>query len=298
METENLIFNYLEHIELARGVSLKTLDNYKRYLLVFNNWSKSVGANNIEDITDELVQKFRLYINRKKNYEGEFIKKKTQNYYIIALRGFLKYLAKRNIDTLNAERVELSKEEERKVDFLEIEEIKRLLDSPDISKKNGLRDKAILEVLYSTGMRVSEICSLKKDNINLDRGEFAIRGKGGKIRVVFLDNRAKEAIKNYLKSFAGNYNKKNIQSEKLFLLTPRSIEYLVEKYARIAGIVKRVTPHTLRHSLATELLQNGADLRSVQEILGHSNISTTQIYTHITNPRLKEVHQKFHRREN
>ncbi len=295
MMIENLILDYLEHLELAKGLSPKTLDNYKRYLTSFNNWAKTNGVKTARDISEELAQKFRLYINRQKTYEGNSLKKKTQNYYIIALRGFLKYLARRGIDTLSAERVELSKEEGRKVDFLEKEEVSRLLDAPDISKKNGARDKAILETLYSTGMRVSEICSLKKDSINLDRGEFAIRGKGGKVRVVFLDNRAKEAIKNYLKNLAGSDPAK-IQNEKLFLLTPRSIEYLVEKYASIAGIVKRVTPHTLRHSLATELLQNGADLRSVQEILGHSNISTTQIYTHVTNPRLKEVHAKFHRR--
>ncbi len=289
MSIETLILDYLEHIELARGVSPKTLDNYNRYLARFNNWAKNAGAKEAKDINQELVQKFRLYINRQKTYKNESLKKKTQNYYIIALRGFLKYLAKRGIDTLSAERVELSKEEGRQVDFLEKEELNRLLDAPNISKKNGARDKAILEVLYSTGMRVSEICSLKKDSINLDRGEFAIRGKGGKVRVVFLDNKAKDAIKDYIKD-------SDIQNEKLFSLTPRSIEYLVEKYARIAGIVKRVSPHTLRHSLATELLQNGADLRSVQEILGHSNISTTQIYTHVTNPRLKEVHTKFHRR--
>ena len=272
---------FLEYLEIEKGRAVKTVENYDRYLKKFFEFSKISSAGGINE---DIVRKYRLYLNRAN------LDKPTQNYYVIALRMFLKYLAKRNVESLDAEKIELAKLPQRELDLLSSEDLERLLKAPDGSSAKALRDRAILEMFFSTGLRISELCNLKIDEINLKRGEFSVRGKGGKIRVVFLSERAKGAISNYLEK------RGNVDNDKLFPMTPRSIQRMIKKYAIKAGIAKKVTPHVLRHAFATDLLQNGADLRSVQAMLGHANISTTQIYTHFTDKQLKEVHRAFHGR--
>lgn len=297
---KNLKTEFLEYLEIEKNRSQLTIRNYDHYLSCFFEWAM---IHSPEDITAELVRKFRLYLNRRKDEKNRSLKKKTQDYYIIALRGFLKYLAKQDIKTLASEKVELGRTQEREVEFLEADEIKRLLRSVEGKTLCSLRDKAILELLFSTGLRVSELANLNRDSINLKSGEFSIRGKGGKIRLVFVSDSAKNAIIDYIEKrkdvdlalfihFKEGSSK--IEGKDSLRLTPRSIQRIVKKYAIKAGIVKKVTPHTLRHSFATDLLQNGADIRSVQSMLGHSSITTTQIYTHITDRHLKDIHKKFH----
>ena len=297
MDLKQVKREYLEYLEIERGRSLKTIENYDRYLSSFLNFAK---INNPKEITDEVVRKYRLWLNRQLT-KTDTLKKRTQNYYLIALRGFLKYLVKRNIPSLSAERIELAKISERSLDLISLDELKRLLNAPDPQTSEGLRDKAMLELLFSTGLRVSELCALDSD-IDLNKDEMSVRGKGDKVRVVFFSETAKQAVKDYLKQ------RKDL-NEALFIslnsqikkensrLTTRSVERIVKQYAIKAGITKKVTPHIIRHSFATDLLQNGADLRSVQMMLGHSNISTTQIYTHITDKQLKETHRKFHNKK-
>ena len=286
---------FLEYLEIERGRSLKTIENYDRYLKRFFDFAKITSAS---EITDELVRKYRLWLNRQQTLAGDELKRKTQNYYLIALRVFLKYLAKQGIKTLAAERVELAKTGERELDLITSEELERLLASPEGDTLKALRDKAILETLFSTGLRVSELCALNRDHINFKKGEFSVRGKGDKVRIVFLSDNAKSALENYLK-------KRPDVEEALFVdsktqnktpgrLTPRSIERLLKYHAAKAGISKKVTPHVLRHCYATDLLENGADLRSVQALLGHANIATTKIYTHVTDRHLREIHKAFH----
>jgi site-specific recombinase XerD len=300
---KNLKTEFLEYLEIEKNRSQLTIRNYDHYLNCFLDWAMIKSS---EYITADLVRKFRLYLNRHKNENGKSLKKQTQDYYIIALRGFLKYLAKKDIKTLASEKIELGKSEEREVEFLELEEIKRLIIAVNGNEISDLRDKAILELLFSTGLRVSELSGLNRDSVNLKTGEFAVRGKGGKIRLVFISDAAKNTIVKYLEKrrdvdpalFVNikkpSQNKNNKNTDSLLRLTPRSIQRIVKKYAIKAGIVKKVTPHTLRHSFATDLLVNGADIRSVQSMLGHSSITTTQIYTHITNKHLKDIHKKFH----
>ena len=288
---------YLEYLEIERGRSLKTIENYDRYLSSFLNFAK---LNNPQDITDDIVRSYRLWLNRQLT-KTDTLKKRTQNYYLIALRGFLKYLVKRNIPSLSAERIELAKISERSLDLISLDELKRLLNAPDLKTPEGLRDKAMLELLFSTGLRVSELCALDSD-IDLNKDEMSVRGKGDKVRVVFFSETAKQAVKDYLKQ-RKDLNEALFVSENTKIkkensrLTTRSVERIVKHYAIKAGITKKVTPHIIRHSFATDLLQNGADLRSVQMMLGHSNISTTQIYTHITDKQLKETHRKFHNKK-
>ena len=277
---------YLEYIEIERGRALKTVENYDRYLKKFFDFSK---VKNPQDIKDETVRKYRLYLNR------EGLKKKTQNYYLIALRNFLKYLAKLDIKSLPPERIELAKVGQRQLDLVSGDDLERLLSSPKGACEADLRDKAILELLFSTGLRVSELCGHNIDSIDLKKDEFSVRGKGDKVRLVFLSGNAKSAVKNYLDKRA------NIDEEAMFVnirsggrLTARSVERIVQKYATLAGISKKMTPHVIRHCFATDLLESGADLRSVQALLGHSNITTTQIYTHVTDRQLKEIHKTFH----
>jgi len=329
MSLQKLLIEYLEYLEIERNKSKKTLENYNHYIKRFLNWAKINGP---EEITEELVRKFRLYLNRiagtngSSSSEGSSLQKVTQNYHIIALRGFLKYMAKRDIKSLPAEKVELGQQEKRQVEFLTSDELKRLMNAPTIingteeetikSQKSKvksqkkeeesilikLRDKAILELLFSAGLRVSELVSLNVDDINFDRGEFSVRGKGRKLRVAFLSETAKNALQEYIKKrkdmedalFIRLNALSNKQSDTNKRLTARSVQRLVQHYAKIAGIMKKVTPHTIRHSFATDLLFNGADIRSVQSMLGHSNISTTQIYTHITDQRLRDVYKEFH----
>ncbi len=285
---------FLEYLEIEKGRSLLTIRNYDHYLGRFLSWSKIDFP---DQINLDLVRRFRLYLNRHENERGLKMKRVTQEYYIIALRGFLKYMLKNGIKTLSSDKIELGKKKDRNVDFLEVEEVEVLLNSIIEEDIGSLRDRAILEMLFSTGVRVSELTSLDIENINLKSGEFSVKGKGGKIRLVFLSDSAREKIISYLK-------KRKDMSPALFVsfgknkecqrITPRSIQRIVKKYASRAGIVKDITPHTLRHSFATDLLRNGADIKSVQAMLGHSSINTTQIYTHVTNKHLKEIHKKFH----
>ncbi|OHA29870.1 MAG: hypothetical protein A3G52_01110 [Candidatus Taylorbacteria bacterium RIFCSPLOWO2_12_FULL_43_20] len=305
MNLTDLKRQYLEHLEIEKGRSLKTIENYDRYLSRFFLYSK---ANKPSDITDESVRQYRLWLNRQSATveKKTTLKKKTQNYYLIALRSFLKYLARREIKCMPAERIELAKTPERSLDLISHEELERLLLAPDKDNLKELRDKAMLELLFCTGLRVSELCSLPRD-LDLNKDEFSVRGKGEKVRVVFLSEKARKAVKEYLskrkdmsdflfiKLPAGTKN--NIMKGENFRLTPRSVERIVKFYAIKAGISKKVTPHTIRHSYATDLLQNGADIRSVQLLLGHANIGTTQIYTHITDRHLREIHKKFHNRK-
>jgi site-specific recombinase XerD len=299
-EIERLKREFLEYLEIEKGASLKTVENYERYLTRFFEFAK---IKNADEITDSLVREFRLYLNRQSSGNnratGETLKKKTQNYYLIGLRVFLKYLAKHKIESLPAERIELAKVPERSLDLISEQELERLLKAPEGNSEKALRDRAILQLLFSTGLRVSELCSLTRD-INYVSGEFSIRGKGSKVRVVFISDEAKKSISDYLKTRkdmddalfvkVGDEKAKNEKEG----LSRRSIERIVKYYAIKSGISKKVTPHVIRHCFATDLLSNGADIRSVQMMLGHSNISTTQIYTHITDKQLKEVHKKFH----
>lgn len=294
-EIEKLKTEFLEYLEIEKGRSLKTVENYDRYLSRFLSFAEVKRAS---QINDDLVRRYRLWLNRQSGTK-ENLKKNTQNYYLVALRAFLKYLAKRDIESLAPERIELAKTGARELDLVSNTELARLLDGPKGSDLKALRDKAILELFFSTGLRVSELCSLNRDTIDMSRDEFSIRGKGEKVRIVFLSPAAKEAIKAYLKK-RGDMEEalfvsvSEINKDKASRLTSRSIERLVKHYAVKAGINRRVTPHTLRHAFATDLLQNGADIRSVQMMLGHSSISTTQIYTHLTDKQLRETHQKFH----
>jgi site-specific recombinase XerD len=296
---------FLEYVEIEKGRSLHTVRNYDHYLTRFLEFSKN---DNPEDITDASIREFRMWLNRQSagnaKAKGETLTKKTQNYYLIALRAFLKYLARQEIKTLPAERIELAKVSERSLDLITPTELSRLLNSPKGGEIKDLRDKAILELLFSTGLRVSELCSLTSD-IDLSSSELSIRGKGGKVRVVFMSADAKKYVKNYL-------NARKDMSDALFVqvenkikknktngaLTQRSIERIVKMHAIKAGISKKVTPHVMRHMFATDLLGNGADLRSVQAILGHANIGTTQIYTHVTDKHLRDIHEKFHNKTN
>lgn len=300
-ELEILKREFLEHIEIEKGRSLKTVENYKHYLDRFLAFSK---AQKPDDITDGLMREYRLWLNRQtaRTHKGgakDTLKRKTQNYYLIALRAFLKYLRKREIAALSPERIELAKVGDRSLDLISAEELERLMNAPKGSDVKDLRDKAILELLFSTGLRVSELCSLDRD-LDLTRDEFSIRGKGDKVRVVFLSQEAKDVIREYLKKRDDIDDAlfvqfgKNAKSAQSARLTPRSVERIVKSYAIKAGITKKVTPHVVRHVFATDLLQNGADLRSVQALLGHANITTTQVYTHVTDAHLRDVHKQFH----
>lgn len=286
---------FLEYLEIERGRSVKTIENYGRYLRRFFAFS---AAQTPSAITDELIRRYRLSLNRDAQQGRKALKRKTQNYYLIALRGFLSYLSRRGIASLHADRIELAAVPQRELDMIGAEELARLLDAPSGDRLKTFRDRAILELLFSTGLRVAELCALNRDDIEPARGEFSVRGKGEKVRVVFLSDAARRAL--------DAYKKKRVDAEEALFaalgkgrqssgrLTPRSVERIVAFWARKAGIGKKVTPHVLRHAFATDLLINGADLRSVQELLGHANVTTTQIYTHITNPQLKEVHRAFH----
>ena len=293
--------DFLEYLEIEKNRSRLTIENYDRCLNKFLEWS---SIEHPGEITYSLVRKFRLYLNRHKNDKGENLKKTTQDYYIIALRVFLKYLAKINVDTLPSDKIELGKTEDRDIEFLESRELNRLLDSANGNKLSNLRDRAILELLFCSGMRVSELISLDRDNIDFKSEELSIKGKGGKIRIVFVSESAKNALANYLKkrrdtdsALFVRLSKTNKGNGLNLRLTQRSVQRIVKKYSIRAGITKKVTPHTLRHSFATDLLKNGADIRSVQAMLGHSSITTTQIYTHVTNKHLRDVYKKFHNKD-
>ncbi len=289
---------FLEYVEIEKGRSLNTVRNYELYL---DRAIKEMSVSNVADITEDALREYRLKLNRSlgvkvKGQTQGTMKKNTQNYYLIGLRSFLKYCRKRGWQTTAPDAIELAKVGARHLDLISTDELSRLLKAPDMTNTKGLRDKALMELFFSTGLRLSELCSLNRD-LDLSKGEFSIRGKGEKIRVVFLSEDAKDAIRAYLKD-------RKDMDEPMFVnlakngskgrLTPRSIERIISQYATKAGISKKVTPHVLRHSFATGMLSNGADIRSVQMLLGHANIATTQIYTHVTDAQLREVHKKFH----
>ncbi len=309
MDISELVADFLESLEIEKGRSTKTVENYGLYLARFIDLITEdfEGQEMIKpsDITPEVLRRFRLKLNRfSDNQNKERLSALTQSYHLIALRGFFKYLAKRGIKSLDPSLIDLPRAAKKQVTFLHFDEIERLLAEIPLDTESGLRDRAIIELLFSGGLRVSELCSLNRDSINLERREFMVRGKGKKDRPIFIDKSTAECIEDYLNMrtdtlpalFLNNSANQQIPSTTgdFRRLTPRSIERIVQKYTRLAGITKHVTPHTMRHSFATDLLMNGADIRSVQGLLGHANISTTQIYTHITDPHLKEVHEKFH----
>jgi site-specific recombinase XerD len=289
-QLDRSVTDFLEYLEVDRGLSPLTLRNYGFFLKRFTDFARERGITRPEGISKIIVHQFRLHLNRLPARTQELIKKNTQNYHLIALRTFLKYLIKNDVKTLSPDKIELSKQAPRQVDFLEGADLERILEMPlqhNKSNLQGLRDKAMLETLFSTGLRVSELAKLKVEEINLNKPEFTVRGKGSKLRLVFLSENARSWIKKYLAE-------RHDPDPLLFPITPRSIERLVSRYARLAGIMKRVTPHTMRHSYATDLLMNGADIRSVQAMLGHSSITTTQVYTHITDQQLRDVYSAFH----
>ncbi len=303
MNLEEAKRQFLEHLEIERGRSVKTIENYDHYLSTLFTYAKIKQP---KEITEPLVREFRLWLNRqpgtKVGNRMEPMKRRTQNYYLIALRAFLKFLRKRDIESLSPERIELAKVPERSLDLISPAELERLMNAPDPSTPTGLRDRAILELLFSTGLRISELCNLSIDDVDLTRDEFSVRGKGDKVRVVFLSDDAKDAIHKYLAvrkdmddALFIQYGKKTKNAKEL-RLSPRAVQRTLKACAIKAGITRKVTPHVIRHSFATDLLRNGADLRSVQALLGHAHIGTTQIYTHITDKHLHEVHKKFHGR--
>jgi len=303
-EIARKIEQFLEYLEVEKGSSPLTIRNYKHYLGRFTRFLKKEGIRrNLKDINSEVIRSFRVYLSRKTDGKGGTLSRKTQGYHAIAIRSFLRWLIKNDYKVMSPDKIDLPKVDERQVKFLSGDQVDRLLNAPSLSKINGKRDKAMLEVLYSTGLRVSELVSLDRNKIDLDRREFGIIGKGGRARVVFLSARAAEWVKKYIKAREDRYEPlfirhrgkmdPSIPDEKM-RLSPRSVQRMMKKYARKISLPVDVTPHILRHSFATDLLQAGADLRSVQEMLGHKNVQTTQIYTHVTHKQLRDIHKSFH----
>jgi tyrosine recombinase xerC len=302
MYLSEALADFLEHLEVEGGRSPRTIENYKLYLERFIDFA---GDIDVAKITSETIRKYRLWLNRYKNSNtGEELLLITQNYYLIALRGLLTYLSQRDISSLAADKIILPKTVRKQVTFLHYDEVVRLIEQIPLDNEPGLRDRAIIELLFSSGLRVSELVNLNRDHINLARREFMVRGKGQKDRPVFVSMSAAEHVKNYLDarsdslpalfiSYSRRLAKPSVSGD-YRRLSARSIQRMVSHYARLAGITKHVSPHTMRHSFATDLLMNGADLRAVQSMLGHSNIATTQIYTHVTDQHLKDVHERFH----
>jgi len=308
MNIKEAVLRFLEYCELDKNLSQKTVKMYGYYLSFFQDWLiKTYNDENfqVEKIDENIIRNFRLFLSH--NYKNPFkgqLKRQTQNYFLVALRSFFRYLIKQKLKVMSHEMIELGKQRDRTIKFLLPEELEKLFNVVDVSSIIGLRDRAILEVLFSTGLRVSELVSLNREQVNIESGEFGVIGKGGKVRVVFLSKKAKEWLKKYLDKrndpysplfirYSGPKAKEGLTNEKL-RLSVRSVERMIDKYRKKAGILFRIGPHVLRHSFASDLLSHGADLRSVQEMLGHKNISTTQIYTHVTNTRLREIHEKFH----
>ncbi len=304
MRFEKTKADFLEYLEIEQNKSQKTIENYDHYL---NRLIDFAGDITIADITPELVRKWRLWLNRLGTNTSDELGKNTQNYHLIALRSFLKFCAKRDIPALSADKIELGKTNRKQVTYLSFEELQSLLDAVKTDTETGLRDKAIIELLFSSGLRVSELVNLNQDHINLKRKEFTVRGKGQKDRPVFISDEAADWVVKYLEKRSDSSpalfiryggHKMTDTSGDFLRLSARSVQRMVARYGKLAGITKKVSPHTLRHSFATDLLMNGADIRSVQAMLGHSNIATTQIYTHVTDPHLRDMHQKFHRKTN
>ncbi|MFH0749563.1 MAG: tyrosine-type recombinase/integrase [Candidatus Gottesmanbacteria bacterium] len=327
MSLYQLINEFLEYLEIERNVSPLTIRNYGHYLNRFIDYLVGTPLSSVphtvemlkeqsekrkiipmSSVTAESIRQYRLYLSRYVDEHGTGLKRVTQNYHLIAIRSFLKYCAKRDVETVSADKIDLPKAESRSIKFLEREQIERLMNMPEISTNEGMRDKAILEMLFSTGLRVSELIKLNRDQINLDRKEFGVIGKGRRARIVFLSDSAVDWINRYLKTrdddldplfirYAGKKPEEHDVHGESVRLSARSVERLVEKYVKKARLPIKITPHGLRHSFATDLLSAGADLRAIQEMLGHKNISTTQIYTHVTNPQLRAIHERFHRKQ-
>lgn len=303
-ELPGLIDQFLEYLEIEKNCSKLTLRDYRHYLEVFNNWFTSTQpGKTVEDLDLPTIRKYRVFLANKADNKGQTLQRVTQNYYVISLRSFLRFLIKNDFKTLEPSKIDLPKTVSRSLKFLPKDLVDRLVTAPDTSKEEGMRDRAIIELLFSTGLRVSELVSLDKEKINFERKEFGVIGKGGRARIVFISDRAAQWVKIYLdarqdkfKPLFIRYSGRVIEENDgvRMRLTARSIERIVKKYVRISRIPVDASVHTLRHSFATDLLYNGADLRSVQEMLGHKNIATTQIYTHVTNPQLKNVHKTFH----
>jgi site-specific recombinase XerD len=299
-----LINQFLEHLEIEKNASKLTIRDYRHYLEIFADWfSATHPGKTVGHLDLGIIRKYRVHLANRVDDKGRQLKKVTQNYYVIALRSFLRYLIKNDIKTLEPSKIDLPKTESRSLKFLEREQVERLVTMPDTSKEDGIRDRAILELLFSTGLRVSELVKLNHEQINIERREFGVIGKGGRARVVFISDRAAEWIQRYLQArtdafkplfirYSGSVDEDDY-GEKM-RLTVRTIERIVKKYTQMARLPVDATVHTMRHSFATDLLTNGADLRSVQEMLGHKNIATTQIYTHVTNKQLRDVHKAFH----
>lgn len=303
MVLSKALADFLEYLEIEQNRSAKTIRNYDHYLTRLIDYAGDIKVSSIDS---DLVRKWRLWLNRLGTNTSDELDKTTLNYHLIALRSFLKFCAKREIDALPADKIELARTKRKQVTFLSPEELSTLFTQPNTTSVNGLRDRAILELLFSSGLRVSELVSLNRDHINLKRREFMVRGKGQKDRPVFVSENAASWVRQYLDkradtlpplfvSYSGRSETSTSGDYKR--LTARSVQRMVARYAKLAGITKHVSPHTLRHSFATDLLMNGADLRSVQAMLGHSNVATTQIYTHVTDPHLKAVHEKFHHKK-
>ena len=301
MNAEAAKRQFLEYIEIERGRAVKTVENYDHYL---TRYFSRMDIRSVGDISEQNVREFRLWLNRQRGTGSDSMKRRTQNYYMIALRAFLKFLRKRDIDAISPEKIELAKLPERQIDLITSAELERLMKAPgeairketdEYKKIACLRDQAILEMLFSTGLRVSELCALNAD-LDLSRDELSVRGKGEKVRVVFLSPAAKDAVRAYLKARKDMEEALFVDGrpDKMHRITPRDIQRHLKSYVARAGITSVVTPHTLRHAFATDLLSNGADIRSVQQLLGHASINTTQIYTHITDSHLKEIHRKYH----
>lgn len=299
MYISELILDYIESIEVEGGRAAKTAENYKLYLERFVEFTDDIK---VDKITTEVIRRYRLWLNRYKT-DNTSLSTITQSYHLIALRGFLKYLSERDIASLSADKIKLPKVARKQVTFLHFDEVQRMLEGIDTAREEGLRDRAIIELLFSSGLRVSELVALNRDHVNTKRREFMVRGKGQKDRPVFVSPSAAQRVEEYIAArtdtlpplfLSYSRNAGSTRSGDYRRLGPRSIQRMINKYARLAGITKHVSPHTMRHSFATDLLMNGADLRSVQSMLGHSNISTTQVYTHVTDEHLREVHEKFH----
>jgi len=309
MKLKTSVNEFLEYLEVEKGCSPLTIRNYRHYLTRFYDWLSENYPTMVkpEDIDLNIIKKYRLFLARLRKRDGTQLRRATQTYYILALRALLRYLiVQRDVPALSPDKIQLPKQSSHLVQFLDSEQVERLLDTPEIANKAVLRDKAILETLFSTGLRVSELVKLNRDQINLERKEFGVKGKGGKLRVVFLSDTASHWLDRYLQSrndnfaplfirYSGTVDARN-NGERM-RLTARSVQKIVSKYAKKCRLPVEVTPHTLRHSFATDLLMRGADLRSVQEMLGHQSIRTTQVYTHVTNRHLKEVHKAFHGRK-